>query len=269
MEKGGRMHLNGKTVLLTGATGGIGGAIANELADQGARLILTGRRVDTLEVLAASLDARVLAADLSVREQVVKLVEAAGPVDVLVANAALPSSGELLDYTPEQVDRALEVNLRAPIMLARLTAEQMAARGSGHLVMIGSISGKVASPSCSLYNAAKYGLRGFTLGLRQDLHGAGVGVSLVQPGFVRDAGMFADTGATPPPGTRTVPPAKVAKAVVDAVRRNRAEVNVAPIEIRMASAVGGAFPALAEAVQRWANGREFARQIATAQRDKR
>ncbi|WP_037600230.1 SDR family NAD(P)-dependent oxidoreductase [Streptacidiphilus rugosus] len=263
------MHLTGKTVLLTGASGGIGRAIARELHRHHVRLVLTGRRIEALTELAEQLDAQVLAADLSSAAAVEGLAEVAGPVDVFIANAALPSSGDLLGYTPEQIDRALDVNLRAPIMLTRLLVPGMLSRGSGHVVMIGSISGKVASPSVPLYNATKYGLRGFTHGLRQDLHGTGIGVSLVQPGFVRDAGMFADTGATPPAGTRTVAPQQVATAVIEAIQRNRAEVNVAPLEIRLASALGGVFPTLAENVQRKAKAKQLAEQISNAQQHKR
>ena len=102
---------------------------------------------------------------------------------MLVANAALPASGELDSFTPEEIDRALAVNLRAPIQLARLLIEPLAARRDGHLVFVGSLSGKSAGPHSSLYSATKFGLRGFALSLRQDLAAHGVGVSLVSPGL--------------------------------------------------------------------------------------
>ena len=86
----------------------------------------------------------------------------------------------------------LEVNLRAPIALARALAPAMIARGSGHIVFISSLAGKAAAPASSIYSATKFGLRGFALGLREDLRPHGVGVSVVLPGFIRDAGMFAD-----------------------------------------------------------------------------
>ena len=82
--------------------------------------------------------------------------------DIVVANAALP--GALEEYTVEQVDRVLDVNLRAPVVLARVIGERMLARGSGHLVFVSSLSGKAAS----LYNATKFGVRGFALALRND-----------------------------------------------------------------------------------------------------
>lgn len=264
------MHITGSTVLLTGAAGGLGQSIARALASRGATLVLSGRRVEALEKLAAEVGgARVVAADLADRAEVARLAEEAGPVDVLVANAALPSSGDLLDYTPEQVDRSLDVNLRAPIMLCRLLAPRMVAQGRGHLVLVGSLSGRAASPQNSLYTAAKFGLRGFAHSLRQDLHRRGVGVSVVQPGFVRDAGMFAESGADVPGGVRTVSPGQVAAATLRAIEQDRSEVNVAPVELRVASAVGGLFPSFSAAVQRRAGIEESVRQLGEGQRHKR
>ncbi|MEU6315236.1 SDR family NAD(P)-dependent oxidoreductase [Streptomyces sp. NPDC047014] len=260
------MDISGSNVLLTGATGGIGAALASRLAAEGARLTLTGRREDVLKATAEATGARTVAADLALRSEVVRLAETCADTDVLVANAALPASGDLLDYSEEQLDRALDVNLRAPVQLTRLLTERMVARGRGHVVLIGSISGKAATRSTSLYNATKFGLRGFALSLRQELRGTGVGVSLVQPGFVRDAGMFAETGATPPSGIRTVTPGQVADGVVRAVRRDRCEINVAPLELRLLSAVAGQFPGFAERLQARANLDNPVHQMVEAQR---
>ena len=105
----------------------------------------------------------------------------------------------------------------------------MRERGSGHLVFVSSLSGKAATARQSLYSATKFGLRGFALGLRQDLWSSGVGVSLISPGFVREAGMFADSGASAPRGLGTTTPGRVGAAVVDAIARDRAEVDVAPL----------------------------------------
>ncbi|QKV91073.1 SDR family NAD(P)-dependent oxidoreductase [Streptomyces sp. NA02950] len=263
------MRISGTTVLLTGATGGIGQTLARALAAKGATLLLTGRREEVLRPLADRLGARALVADLADRSDLERLAEEASDARILIANAALPSSGQVLDYRTDQLDRALDVNLRAPLLLSRLMAPKMVAEGSGHLVMIGSLSGRTASPGAALYNASKFGLRGFTLGLRQDLHGTGVGVSLVQPGFVGDAGMFADSGATPPAGVRTVSTRQVAVATIRAIERNRAEVNVAPVELRFGSALGGLFPSLSERVQRQAGAGRTAAQLSDGQRDKR
>ncbi|MGX7762417.1 SDR family NAD(P)-dependent oxidoreductase [Streptomyces angustmyceticus] len=263
------MRIAGSTVLLTGAVGGLGQAIARDLAARGAELILSGRRADALEALAGELGARAVTADLADPDQVDHLAGAAADADIVIANAALPSTGDLLDYTPEQIDRALSVNLRAPVMLARALAPRMVEAGRGHIVLVGSISGKAATKYSSLYSAAKFGLRGFALSLRQDLHGTGVGVSLVQPGAVRDAGMFAATGATPPTGVRMVSPDQVVAGVVRAVERDLCEVNVAPVELKVLSAIAGQFPGLAEKAQRGSSAERTISEVVAAQKGKR
>ena len=161
-------------------------AIARTVAARGAVPVVTGRRLDVLEPLAAETGGRAVAADLSSPTDVDRLLAEAGDVDVLVANAALPGSGHITSFSVEDIDRALAVNLRAPMVMARRLAEPMAARGAGHLVFVSSLSGKVASGGGSVYSATKFGLRGFAHGLREDLRGAGVGVSVVLPGFIRD-----------------------------------------------------------------------------------
>jgi short-subunit dehydrogenase len=263
------MNLGGRNVLLTGATGGIGGVVARALAARGANVILTGRRTEPLEALASELGGRAIAADLAEPGAPEALLAEAGDVDVLVANAALPASGELTSFSPTEIDRALAVNLRAPIMLARLLAPALTARGSGHLVFVSSLSGKAAGPHSSIYAATKFGLRGFSLGLRQDLAEHGVGVSCVLPGFIRDAGMFADSGAKLPPGVGTSSPEEVAAGIVRAIERNRAEVDVAPIGLKAGARLGGLAPGFTAGVQGKLGSFKVARAIGTGQRDKR
>ncbi|MBL1082672.1 SDR family NAD(P)-dependent oxidoreductase [Streptomyces actinomycinicus] len=263
------MRIAGATVLLTGVTGGIGSAIAAEMSARGARLILSGRRKEALEPLADRYGARTVLADLAADDDVRRLAEEAAGADVLIANAALPSSGDLLDYTPEQIDRALAVNLRAPAMLARLLAPGLVARGRGHICFVGSLSGMAATKSSSLYNATKFGLRGLSLGFRQDLHGTGVGVSIVQPGFVRELGMFANTGSPTPGGVRTVSPQQVVRGVTRAIERDVAEVNVAPLELRLLTKIASQFPGFAERVQRRAGAEKTVDAIVAAQRASR
>src|SRR5437016_5760449 len=108
--------------------------------------------------------------------------------------------------------------------LAHALAPQMVARGSGHVLFMSSLAGKAATPGTALYNATKYGLRGFASALRADLRASGVGVSTVFPGFIRDAGMFAEAGVKLPPGVGTRSPEHVAQAVLAAIERNRGEV---------------------------------------------
>jgi len=263
------MNLSDRRVLVTGATGGLGHAIARALAARGARLVLTGRRMDVLEPLAAELGAQAVAADLSDPAAVDRLLADAGDVDVLVANAAVPASGPVLEYTVEQIDRALVVNLRAPMLLGRALAEQMLARGEGHLVFISSLSGKAASPGSGIYSATKFGLRGFALGLREDLAGTGVGVSVVLPGFISGAGMFADSNTELPRFVGSRPPEAVGEAVVQAIEGDRAEVSVAPVSMRAGAALAGLLPGPVNALQRRLGAKKIADQMSEGQRAKR
>jgi short-subunit dehydrogenase len=263
------MEIRGSTVLLTGATGGIGQAIARALSGRGASLVLSGRRADVLEPLASELGGRSIAVDLSVPAEVDRLLSEAGEVDILVANAALPASGKLESFSVEQVDRALTVNLRAPIILAHGLLPAMVQRGNGQLVFISSLSGKAATPGTSLYNASKFGLRGFASALRGELRGSGVGVSTVFPGFIRDAGMFADANVTLPPGVGTRSPEDVAGAVVGAIERNRGEVDVAPLPLRASTVFASLAPELAGHVARRLGSEKITQDMAAGQREKR
>ncbi|MFI0975878.1 SDR family NAD(P)-dependent oxidoreductase [Streptomyces sp. NPDC021093] len=263
------MELRGARVLVTGATGGIGQALAVALAARGSEVVLTGRRKDLLEPLAERLGGRALPADLADRGAIEELLEAAGDIDVLVANAALPATGLLDDFSVHEVDRALDVNLRAPIVMAKLAGQRMAARRRGHLVFVNSLAGKTASGQSSLYNATKFGMRGFALALREDMRPHNVGVSTVFPGFISDAGMFADSGATLPPGVGTRSPQDVARATARAVEQNLAEVDVAPLGLRLGALLGSAAPGLMAAVQRRFGSDKVTEQLARGQRHKR
>ena len=263
------MDFSGRSVLLTGATGGIGQAVARRLHASGARLTLTGRRTEVLDPLAAELRATVIAADLADRDAVSALAERCSEVDVLVANAALPASGSLFGFAVDDIDRALDVNLRAPVVLARLLGAQMLARGSGHIVLMSSLAGKATSGGASLYSATKFGLRGFGQALRTDLRGSGVGVSVVFPGFVRDAGMFHDSGATLPSFVGTSTPDQVAAAVADAIVRDRAEVDVAPLTMRAGVKVAELAPTTVAALAHRIGGARVADELSDGQQAKR
>ena len=263
------MNVAGKTVLLTGATGGLGQAIARRLSGAGAKLVLSGRRADVLDGLASELGATVVAADLFDADSVRALAKAHSDVDILVANAGLPASGRLESFTEEQIDRALLVNLRAPIMLAHALAPAMVARGSGHIVIMSSLSGKAPAAGSSIYSATKFGLRGFAGALRAELHGTGVGVSAIFPGFIRDAGMFEDAKVTLPRGTGTKSPEDVARATLRAIERNKGEIGVAPIPLRLGATMCGIAPELSATVTRKAGGDEIAAQFEAGQLDKR
>lgn len=265
------MELNGKTALLTGATGGLGRAIARGLAERGARLVLSSRKAEELEALAGSLPGdghESVVADLAEEEATSLVLEAAGEVDVLVANAGLPASGALEDFSHEQIGRALRVNLESPVRMARELYPGMVERGSGHLVFLSSISGKAATARASLYAATKFGLRGFAFCLRDDLAGSGVGVSVISPGAIRDAGMFADSRAKAPPTIGTGTPKQVAGAVVRAIERDRREITVAPLRQRALSRIAINAPELSSRVAGSA-AIKLADEIARGQTDKR
>ena len=263
------MNIAGRTALVTGASGGLGQAIARALAGAGAKLVLSGRRADVLESLAGELGAAVAAADLSDPASVSALAKAHDDIDILIANAGLPASGRLDSFTAEQIDRALMVNLRAPMMLAHAIAPAMVARGAGHIVFMSSLSGKAPAAGSSVYSATKFGLRGFAGALRAELHGSGVGVSAIFPGFIRDAGMFEDAGVTLPRGTGTKSPEHVARATLRAIERNRGEIDVAPIALKLGATISGIAPELSAAVTRKAGGDEIAAQFEAGQLDKR
>jgi uncharacterized protein len=266
----GRVAVSGARVLVTGATGGLGQAIARELSTRGARLVLTGRNAEALVPIAASLGAEAVVVDLAERAQVDRLVEECGSVDVLVANAALPGSGLLSTYTAAQIDRALDVNLRAPILLAHAFAPGMVERGRGQLVFMGSLAGKSANGGGSMYSATKFGVRGFALSLRHDLAEHGVGVTTVNPGFIRDAGMFHESGAKLPVGVGTKRPEDVAQAVVRAIESNPAEIDVAPAALKAGAALAALAPGVADVVTRRLEKRaRVAEQLGAAQVTKR
>jgi short-subunit dehydrogenase len=265
------MELTGKTVLLTGATGGLGQAIAKALAERGARLIVSSRKPQELEELVGALAGdghRTIVSDLAESGAAMALLNDAGPIDVLVANAALPASGRLDSFTAEQVDRALRVNLEVPVQMTRELIPTFTERGSGHFVYISSISGKTATARASLYAATKFGLRGFALCLRDDLRPAGVGVSVVSPGAISGAGMFADSGAAAPPLIGTGKPEQVGAAVVSAIERNRGEVTVAPLRQKLLAQFAANVP---EVASRLAGGvaAKAADAVAAGQTDKR
>lgn len=263
------MDISGSRVLLTGATGGIGHAIARRLHRGGASLVLTGRRRETLQTLANETDALALAVDLADAEALDRLVADAGDIDIVVNNAGVPGSGLLTAYSTEQIDRALDVNLRAPVMLTRHYAEIFTARRRGHLVFVSSLSGKAAPARSPLYAATKFGLRGFGQSLRADLAAEGVGVSVIFPGFIRDAGMYADTGLDAPPGLGSSTPAEVAEAVTKAIRRNLGEVDVAPLVTRLLTRFAANAPELARRLGRLVGADRIAAEVAEGQADKR
>jgi short-subunit dehydrogenase len=235
--------LRGKNVLLTGASSGLGPYIARRLHKEGAKFVLSARNEAALEKLADELGgARVIAADLSRTGEPERLAQQAGDVDVVVSNAGVPASGALASFTTAEIDRAIAVNLRAGMVLAHALAPAMVKRRSGHIVFISSIAGIVPAAGATVYNATKFGIRGFGLALREELWGTGVGVSVIAPTFVSEAGMWAETGLKPHPIAGEVSPARVANAVYSAITKNKAEIDVMSLLLRANLKVQGLTP---------------------------
>ena len=185
--------LEGRTALVTGASGGIGGAIARALHAQGTTVVLSGTRQDALEALAADLGERahICAADLSdpaAAEALVAAAEAAaGPLHILVNNAGLTRDGLAMRMKDADWDAVMDVDLAAPFRLSRAALRGMVKRRAGRIVAIGSVVGSTGNPGQANYAAAKAGLIGMTKALAAEVGSRGITVNAVAPGFVETA----------------------------------------------------------------------------------
>jgi 3-oxoacyl-[acyl-carrier protein] reductase len=182
--------LTGKTALLTGASGGIGGAIARALVAQGAQVALSGTRIEALEALAAELgpQAKPFAANLSdaaAIEGLVGAVEAGlGPVDILISNAGLTRDGLLLRMKDEDWETVMAVNLTAYFRLAKVAMKGMIRRRTGRIIGIASVVGVMGNAGQANYAASKAGMIGFTKSLAQEVASRNVTANVVAPGFI-------------------------------------------------------------------------------------
>lgn len=221
------MQLEGSTGLLTGAAGGLGKEIARGLASEGVTLALSGRDEAALETLRASLPGSghsVFIADLSDREQATSLISRVeaevGPLDLLVNNAGIETSGTYHRLEVTDIERMVDLNLLAPMLLTHAVIPGMLERGRGHVVQISSVAG-LASVACNEpYGATKGGLVRFNESLRATYDKDPIGFSCVCPGFTKGGGMYTRMEAeghksNPMLGTSTVEDvsAKVIKAI--------------------------------------------------------
>jgi len=182
-------RIEGKIAVVTGATGGIGAAIARTLHAQGATVILSGTRREVLDGLAAELGERahVAAADLrdpAAADALIAAAEAIGPLHILVNNAGLTRDGLAMRMKDEDWQAVLDVDLTAPFRLARAALRGMLRRRAGRIIGIGSIVGATGNPGQANYAAAKAGLAGMTRALAQEVASRGITVNLIAPGFV-------------------------------------------------------------------------------------
>ena len=182
--------LTGKTALVTGATGGIGGAIAKALHAQGAHVVLSGTRQEALDALAAELGSRVstAACNLGDAAQVDGLVAAAeavaAPLDILIANAGITRDGLLLRMKDEDWETVIKVNLEAYFRLSRAALKGMMKRRHGRIIGITSVVGVTGNPGQTNYAASKAGMIGFSKALAQEVASRNVTVNCVAPGFI-------------------------------------------------------------------------------------
>jgi 3-oxoacyl-[acyl-carrier protein] reductase len=187
--------LTDRTALVTGATGGIGGAIARALHRQGATVAVSGRQTEKLEKLAGELGSRVHVApcDLADRVAVTGLIDAAtaklGRLDILVNNAGLTKDNLFMVMKDEQWDEVIAVNLTATFLLMRSAARAMmrAKTGYGRIINITSISGVVGNPGQGNYAASKAGMIGMSKSLAREVASRGITVNCIAPGFISTA----------------------------------------------------------------------------------
>lgn len=216
------MELTGAVCLVTGASSGIGRATAQLLVEEGAEVLALGRNLNALEATGG----RPIVCDLTDDAALERAVGEAGAVDVLVNNAGIGWAGPLQELDAATLDRLVRVNLVVPVRLARALLPGMLEQGRGHIVNVGSIVGLVGGKDEAGYASTKGGLVAFTESLRQELAGTPLQVSLVTPGAI--ATPFFERRGRPYSRRfpRTVPPQRVAAAIVDAIRNDRAEVYV-------------------------------------------
>lgn len=252
--------LDGRTALVTGASRGLGRSIADALGEAGADLGLVARSADDLRRSADELRdghgvvAAAIPADLTERDALASAVRRAraelGPVDVLVNNAGVMAPQPFHRRPPDDIEGGVRLNLLAPLLLARLLLPGMVERGRGHVVNVSSLAGKAGPPFEEVYGATKAGLIGFTQSLRREYRGTGVSASVVCPGYVTGAGMYAEaaeqTGARAPDTAGRATPGDVAAAVVRAVLDDEPEVFVNSAPVRPLTVLSEVSPRLGE-----------------------
>lgn len=183
---------NGKVVIITGASSGIGAAVARRLARDGMRLTLAARRLDRLEQVAAEVEALggealVVQTDVRNRDELQRMVQTTldrwGHIDVLLNNAGLGHDKPLIRIKPEKIRDEIHINLIAVIECAQVVLPVMLHQKSGHIINVASMAGLIATPGSTIYSATKFGVNGFSDALRRELLGSGIRVSAFCPGY--------------------------------------------------------------------------------------
>lgn len=196
----------GKSVIVTGASAGIGAATARAFASEGARLVLVARGREALDEISAEIvgaggEAIAVAMDVADSDAAAAMLVRAqaefGAIDILVNNAARNERGAVEGRDPADLANMVDVNLRAPVMLCRLVLPYLRQAGGGAIVNVASLAGMVPLPDEATYSATKFGLRAFTFALARELEGSGITVSAVSPGPVDTRFLFADVAEIP------------------------------------------------------------------------
>lgn len=236
------MTLHNKVVWITGASSGIGEALAYEVAQRGARLVLSARRAERLEEVraaCASPEAHFVAPlDLedhaTLEEAARQVLDRAGHVDVLVNNGGISQRSLVKDTQVEVVRRLMEVNFLGTVALTKAVLPSMLARRSGHIVVVSSLVGKFSTPYRSAYAASKHALHAYFDALRTEVENDGIGVTIVCPGFVRtNVSMNALSGDGTPRNTMDetiangMPADECARRIVRAVEKEKEEAYIA------------------------------------------
>ena len=216
---------------------GLGPYVAKFLAQEGVNIALTARSEDALKDIACDLTelnitARAYPADITEPDARVELVAQVtkefGHIDILVNNAGVEWLSRYTDLSSEFIQTMIQTNQVAPMVLTRLVLPEMIARGSGHVVTMASLGGIKGSPYSATYAATKAGLITWTGGIREELRNTGVSASVICPGFVAQAGMFAAYNKRAPKITGETTPEKVADAVIRAIKKDIGRIIVNP-----------------------------------------
>lgn len=198
------MIFKDKTVIVTGASEGVGAATARLFADAGANLMLVARNRKNLEAIAEELrdKARVeiFPMDVSDADSCVDMFKKTlfefGRIDVLVNNAGFHARGDVESNTAEDLVRTIDVNLRAPIMLMRLALPHIRESGGGAIINVASLAGRTPVPGSAAYSASKFGLRAFTFSLAEEIRDSGIKLAVVSPGPIATQFILADIDKT-------------------------------------------------------------------------
>ena len=263
------MNVDGAVVLVTGGARGIGRALGAAFTQRGARVVLADLDGSAAEAAAGDLGCtgrQFDVTDAASAAGVLADIEASvGPVDVIVNNAGIMPLGPHAEEPDELTHRIFEVNLLGPVRLTRLVLPGMVARRRGHVVNLSSSAGVTAAPGGISYSASKAASMRWSEGLRRELHGTGIGVTVVMPGIVRTD---LSAGLDDARGIPTVTPELVAARIVGAVERNQADVWV-PRRLRVLPALFGLLPSRgSDALLRAVGGaRAFAQPDVAARRD--